>query len=88
MGISIISYNGEVTLGLMVDENLIKDPQLIMERFAHQFDLLARQTLHAPNHGAGKIGAAEEVIKIEVDVTEIEVENGAPRKKSARAQKR
>ena len=88
MGISIISYNGEVTLGLMVDENLIKDPQLIMERFAHQFDLLARQTLHAPNHGAGKVIAAEEVIKIEVDVTEIEVENGAPRKKSARAQKR
>ena len=41
LGISIISYNGEVLLGLMVDDNLVKEPQIIMDRFAHQFDLLA-----------------------------------------------
>jgi diacylglycerol O-acyltransferase / wax synthase len=43
MGISIISYKGEVTLGLMVDENLVKEPQLIMERFAQQIELLAKR---------------------------------------------
>jgi WS/DGAT/MGAT family acyltransferase len=43
MGISIISYNGEVTLGLMVDEKLVKEPQVIMERFAQQFELLAER---------------------------------------------
>ncbi len=41
LGISIISYNDEVLLGLMVDDNLVKEPQIIMDRFAHQFDLLA-----------------------------------------------
>ena len=44
MGISIISYNGEVTLGLMVDEKLVKEPQVVMERFAQQFELLAERT--------------------------------------------
>jgi len=41
MGISIISYKGEVTLGLMVDEKLVAEPQVVMERFAQQFELLA-----------------------------------------------
>lgn len=42
MGISIISYKGEVTIGLMVDEKLVSDPQLVMERFAQQFEMLAK----------------------------------------------
>ncbi|HRA64602.1 MAG TPA: wax ester/triacylglycerol synthase family O-acyltransferase [Caldilinea sp.] len=41
MGISIISYNGSVLLGLMVDDTLVKSPQLIMDHFAHQLELLA-----------------------------------------------
>ncbi len=86
MGISIISYNGEVTLGLMVDENLIEDPQLIMERFAHQFELLSRRTLQATGNGAAPaLGAAS---RADGEVVELEVENGAPRKKSTRSQKR
>jgi hypothetical protein len=33
LGISIISYNGKVTLGLMVDEHLICSPQQIINGF-------------------------------------------------------
>ncbi|HHY54765.1 MAG TPA: wax ester/triacylglycerol synthase family O-acyltransferase [Chloroflexi bacterium] len=55
MGISIISYNGTVMLGLMVDDNLVKQPQIIMDRFAHQFDLLAaRVHQHNRQDAAGR----------------------------------
>lgn len=43
MGISIISYHGEVMLGLMVDEKLVPDPRSIMEHFVQQFELLAQR---------------------------------------------
>ncbi|MFZ4849316.1 MAG: wax ester/triacylglycerol synthase family O-acyltransferase [Caldilinea sp.] len=43
LGISIISYNGQVILGLMVDENCIADPSQIMQHFARQFEALALQ---------------------------------------------
>jgi WS/DGAT/MGAT family acyltransferase len=49
IGISIISYSGEVTLGLMVDEQLVKDPQLVMDYFAQQFELLAERANIANN---------------------------------------
>jgi hypothetical protein len=65
MGISIISYSGEVTLGLMVDEKLVKEPQVIMERFAQQFELLAERAgaisvasqtaIDADGNGAGGV---------------------------------
>jgi len=40
MGISILSYAGEVRLGLATDEGLIPDPQEIIERFYEEFDAL------------------------------------------------
>lgn len=43
MGISIISYHGEVMLGLMVDERLVPEPHAIMEHFMRQFELLAHR---------------------------------------------
>lgn len=65
MGISIISYNGEVTLGLMVDEKLVKEPQVIMDRFAQQFEFLAeragaisavsQRSTDADGNGAGHV---------------------------------
>lgn len=54
MGISIISYNDTVMLGLMVDDNLVKEPQVIMDRFAHQFDLLAARAQHNEQDDAGR----------------------------------
>ena len=40
MGISIISYDGAVILGLVVDEGLIPDPDQIIEEFHKEFDAL------------------------------------------------
>lgn len=41
MGISILSYGGEVTLGVLSDDNLVPDPQTIIEGFHAEFaDLL------------------------------------------------
>jgi diacylglycerol O-acyltransferase len=54
LGISIISYNGAVMVGLMVDDNLIKEPQVIMDRFAHQFDLLTARAQHSEQDDAGR----------------------------------
>jgi len=40
MGISILSYNGKVEFGLIVDKNLISDPQNVIKEFPNQFDVL------------------------------------------------
>lgn len=42
MGISIYSYNGRVTLGLITDAGLTPDPEKITERFNEEFRLLLR----------------------------------------------
>jgi hypothetical protein len=38
MGISILSYAGEVRLGLATDRSLVPDPQAIVEGFYEEFD--------------------------------------------------
>ena len=43
MGISIISYNGEVVLGVMVDEGLVQDPEAIMAAFRQEIDDIWRR---------------------------------------------
>lgn len=40
MGLSILSYNGQVHFGLIVDEGLVPDPESIIERFAPEFEKL------------------------------------------------
>ncbi|MDM8518157.1 alpha/beta fold hydrolase, partial [Desulfobacterales bacterium HSG16] len=40
MGISIISYAGKVTLGIASDENLVSDPQIILEYFNEEMQNL------------------------------------------------
>jgi diacylglycerol O-acyltransferase / wax synthase len=40
LGISIISYNGRVMLGIMIDERLVSNPQLIMAGFADELATL------------------------------------------------
>lgn len=63
MGISIISYNGTVMLGLIVDDNLVKEPQIIMDRFTHQFDLLASRAQQT-QQSRGKDAAGRQIIPI------------------------
>ncbi len=38
MGISILSYNGHVEFGLIVDKNLVPRPQRVIEKFPEQFE--------------------------------------------------
>ena len=45
MGVSILSYNGGVQFGLVTDVNLVSDPQVIIDRFAGEFEKLLLITL-------------------------------------------
>ena len=42
MGISIVSYAGEVTIGLMADEALVPEPARVVDEFHAEFDDLGR----------------------------------------------
>jgi len=48
MGVSILSYNGEVQFGLVTDKGLCPDPDRVIERFAPEFDKLVLSTLMSP----------------------------------------
>ena len=39
---SILSYNGMVTLGVIADAGLVPEPARITRRFRHEFERLAR----------------------------------------------
>lgn len=45
LGISIISYRGEVTLGVMVDDGLVCEPERLIEAFAAEFEAMAAPLL-------------------------------------------
>ena len=45
MGLSILSYNGRVHFGLIVDGKRVQDPDPIVRRFAPEFEKLALITL-------------------------------------------
>ena len=54
LGISIISYKGLVTLGIMIDEKLVSNPQAIMDGFEQELAALEerlRETLEAADTG-------------------------------------
>jgi hypothetical protein len=40
MGVSILSFNGEVHFGLITDAALVPDPEAIIARFAPEFERL------------------------------------------------
>lgn len=40
LGISIISYNGNVTIGIASDEGLMPDPEVLLEGFEDEFNAL------------------------------------------------
>lgn len=43
IGVSILSYRGEVQLGLIADENQLPDPERVVRRFRPEFETLARR---------------------------------------------
>jgi hypothetical protein len=50
MSVSILSYNGQVTVGLMADAGLVPDPETLVDSFQGELDALAR--LGGPRPGA------------------------------------
>jgi diacylglycerol O-acyltransferase / wax synthase len=48
MGVSIMTYAGEVQFGLITDRRLCPDPERVIENFAPEFEKLALATLMAP----------------------------------------
>lgn len=53
LGISIYSYNGKVTLGVMTDAGIIPDPERIVAGFEEEFRLLQR--VAEVQHAAGEL---------------------------------
>jgi WS/DGAT/MGAT family acyltransferase len=48
MGVSILSYDGQVQFGLITDQGLCPDPEKVIARFAPEFETLVLTTLMAP----------------------------------------
>jgi diacylglycerol O-acyltransferase len=48
LGVSILSYNGEVRFGVVADRGLCPDPDRVIERFAPEFEKLVLATLLSP----------------------------------------
>ncbi len=59
MGVSIISYDGAVQFGVITDEGLCPDPDLISARFASEFEKLVLTTLMAPWPRTGDLDPAD-----------------------------
>lgn len=48
MGLSILTYNGNIQFGLITDARLVPDPESVIEKFADEFEMLVMQTLMGP----------------------------------------
>ncbi|GIV68516.1 WS/DGAT/MGAT family O-acyltransferase [Caldilinea sp.] len=57
MGISILSYNGEVTLGIVADAGLVPDPERIAEEFGEEFTRLRQAVEGTTPTEASAVGA-------------------------------
>ncbi len=65
MGVSILSYNGEVQFGLITDRGLVPDPQRVIARFAPEFEKLVLTALLAPPwHGDLDAQAAAQAVAV------------------------
>ena len=48
LGVSILSYNGEVRFGVVADRGLCPDPHRVIEQFVPEFEKLVLATLMSP----------------------------------------
>jgi hypothetical protein len=48
MGVSILTYNGQVQFGLATTKKLVSDPQAIVERFSVEFERLLLSVMMGP----------------------------------------
>jgi len=55
MGVSILSYDGQVQFGLITDRGLCPDPERVIARFQPEFEKLVLTTLLAPWPWRGRL---------------------------------
>ena len=58
LGVSIISYAGQVMVGIATDEGLVPDPDQIIKGFHREFDALMQLVRQVEENGAKKAAAA------------------------------
>ncbi|MBK1679418.1 wax ester/triacylglycerol synthase family O-acyltransferase [Rhodocyclus tenuis] len=63
MGLSILSYDGKVQLGLITDQGMVPDPEKIVERFAVEFEKLLWLVLMEPWERLDQPQAVEEALQ-------------------------
>jgi WS/DGAT/MGAT family acyltransferase len=63
MGISILSYDGQVFFGVITDRKLVPDPHQIIERFQPEFEKLVCLNLLIPTGDADSPRLAEELLR-------------------------
>jgi WS/DGAT/MGAT family acyltransferase len=63
MGLSILSYNGNVYFGLIVDAKLVADPEDVVQRFAREFERLMLVSLMEDWEGDLSAADAEATIR-------------------------
>ena len=63
LGISILSYNGQVFFGLISDYRLVPEPSEIIERFNGEFEKLLYLGLMLPLDGRPSAQIAEDLLK-------------------------
>ena len=63
LGISIISYNNQVWMGIATDAGLIPDPEAIIDGFYEEFDELMRVSFNAQAVAEAKRAAQEKAAK-------------------------
>jgi WS/DGAT/MGAT family acyltransferase len=62
IGVSILSYDGQVQFGLITDKGLVDEPERIIERFAGEFEKLLWLVLMEPWARLGDPDAVEEAL--------------------------
>ena len=63
IGVSILSYDGQVQFGLITDKSLVDDPERIVERFACEFEKLLWLVLIEPWHRLADPQAVEDALR-------------------------
>ncbi|HET6565057.1 MAG TPA: WS/DGAT domain-containing protein, partial [Xanthomonadales bacterium] len=64
MGVSILSYNGQVFFGLMTDRRLVNDPAKIINRFSVELEKLLHLALMMPLDDMPCIDIAEDLLSL------------------------
>ncbi len=79
MGISILSYNQQVYMGLITDRRLVPDPEVIISRFQSEFEKLLYLAMQLPD-GEVAVDDAHTWLEAELAVTK---KPSPPKKQSA-----